>query len=202
MPLPVSNAIALDIGEVCVRLHPDRCARLLGFASMEEIFTTHPRLSRYSRDVETGRQTVDEFLALMSRKFLTHLTPADIKHAWLNFLGDEIQGMARLVAEMVAAGYKPVFLSDISTLHHTAIQEKLSFSHLITDAVVSYDVGALKPAAAMYEAFETRCGGCRPALYLDDKIENINAARERSWNARHVSCVDDARRAVEALILS
>lgn len=199
MQLPVSNTIALDIGDVCVHLRPDRCARLLGFDSMEEIFTVHPGLTRYSQDVEVGRQTVDEFLELLSREFLTHLTPADIKHAWMQFLGDEIQGMDLLVAKMVASGYKPVFLSDISTLHYTAIRDMLSFSHLVTDAVVSYEVGALKPAAAMYEAFEARCGDRRPALYLDDKIENINAARERSWNARHVTCIDDACQAFKAL---
>lgn len=199
MPLPVSNAIALDIGNVCVHLLPDRCARLLGFNSMEAVFEAHPDLSRHAQAVETGRQTVDEFVDMLSREYLTRLTPADIKHAWMNFLGEEIEGMAHLVAMLVAEGYRPVFLSDISPLHYTAIRDTLSFSHLVPDAVVSYEVGALKPAAAMYEAFEARCGGHRPALYLDDRLENIKTAHGRSWNACHVTCMDDARRAVKTL---
>jgi len=69
-------------------------------------------------------------------------------------------------------------------VHHHAVEGMLSFRDRIAGAVVSYRVGAVKPAPAMFEAMERMfCDGGVPVLYVDDKPENVEAGRRRGWRA-------------------
>jgi FMN phosphatase YigB (HAD superfamily) len=198
MAAATGQPIALDIGGVCLRLRPVDSARLLGYDTMRTLSLAHPPMHGYVQALETGRMEEEEFLALVSG-MLGNVSVGTIKRAWYELLGEEIEGMRELVTEMVDAGYRPVFLSDISPYHHQCVLELLSFAHLVDSAVVSYRVGALKPGREMYEAFETHCGGRKPALYLDDKLCNVNAARKLGWNSHHFAGVEGARQAFRKL---
>lgn len=50
--------------------------------------------------------------------------------------------------------------------------------------ILSYEAQSMKPDAGIYEVAE-RAAGVRPEsiLFLDDKAENVAAARERGWTA-------------------
>lgn len=54
--------------------------------------------------------------------------------------------------------------------------------------ILSYQVGAMKPDPEIYEAAE-RAAGVAPEeiLFLDDRAENVAAARHRGWHA--VTCL-------------
>jgi FMN phosphatase YigB (HAD superfamily) len=96
-----------------------------------------------------------------------------------------------------------VFLSDICEDHHLVIRDRLSFSERVTEGVLSCRVGACKPDARMYEAFESRfCNGGVPCLYLDDRRDNVEAARQRGWPVHRFTGTEDAEQAlVEAIRL-
>ena len=64
----------------------------------------------------------------------------------------------------------------------------------VHDGVYSYDVGARKPHQRMYEDFERRHG--RPDYYFDDRIGNIEAARQRGWPAFQFDSIASAWAAV------
>ncbi len=201
MTPPVTNLIALDIGEVCVHLRPTACARRLGFADMPSLLASHPDLWALIVELETGRLDEDEYLQQVASLLPQPTTPEQVRQAWFELLGPEIDGVASLVAELVAGGWHPVFLSDISPFHHRCVLDILSFAHLVPAAVVSYQVGAMKPAAQMFAAFEQQhCGGGLPALYFDDKPVNIAAARARGWNAHLFTGIAAARAACQPLL--
>jgi len=108
-------------------------------------------------------------------------------------LGPELPGLTDFLTAAIETGLSPVFMSDVSTIHYRILCERLTVRHLVVGAVLSYEVGHQKPAAQMYEAMERNyCGGNSPALYLDDKLENIQAAQDRGWNCYHFGSFEEA----------
>lgn len=50
--------------------------------------------------------------------------------------------------------------------------------------ILSYEVGAMKPDVAIYEAAEQACGvPLDRILFLDDRAENVAGAAQRKWRA-------------------
>ena len=92
-----------------------------------------------------------------------------------------IPGMVEVLRELALHAYRLVFFSDTSECHIMKLYHDADFAHLVSGAVFSYEVGARKPAAAMYEAFEERYG--KPCFYLDDKPENVEAGRRHGWES-------------------
>jgi 2-haloacid dehalogenase len=57
----------------------------------------------------------------------------------------------------------------------------------------------MKPSPAIYEAVERKTGHSGEAiLYIDDRLENIEAGRQRGWQVVHHSEVSDTRDALRA----
>ena len=49
-----------------------------------------------------------------------------------------------------------------------------------------YEEGAMKPDAKIYEAVERKTGKSKDAiLYIDDRIENVEAGLARGWQVIH-----------------
>jgi len=180
----IAPIVALDIGNVCVCLQPEQCAQAFGFADMREMAGRHPGLWQAAAELETGQIDDAAFFARVAAAVGNSMTIAQAQAAWKMLIGPEMHGMAALVEELLARNLQLVFFSDISTTHLQLVRRRLSFAEAVKNAIVSYKVGACKPDARMYEAMEQQfCGGGVPCLYLDDKPENINAARQRGWQA-------------------
>lgn len=187
-PAPV---LALDIGNVCIALQPTECANVFGYPSIEALLTAHPRMGAWTVLLETGRMSETEYTRRLANE--TGLPEERVIAAMELVLGPELPGLIGFLKAAVEAELRPVFLSDVSTLHHRMLLERLTFLHLIEGAVLSYEVGCQKPAAGMYEAMErSYCDGRPPALYLDDKLENIQAAQQRGWNCYHFGTFEEA----------
>lgn len=170
--------VALDIGNVCVSLHPERAFRAFGLPPdtvlPQEISDTFCAL-------ECGRIDEAEWLAVFRRATGNRFTETEILNSWNGILGNTMPGMTGQIRKYVGLGVKFVYLSDISRLHLDNISRSLPFAHLVTDGVFSFEAGARKPDSAMFELFETRHGV--PDFYFDDRLCNIEAARKRGWNA-------------------
>ncbi|OGV74861.1 MAG: hypothetical protein A3K19_00605 [Lentisphaerae bacterium RIFOXYB12_FULL_65_16] len=190
----VAPVVALDIGNVCIALHRDACAARLGYSSIANLFAANPDLLHYARLLETGKISREELLDYAATRLPVRMTPAEIEEAWCSMIGDEIPGIADTVRDMVDMGLRPVFFSDVSQVHLRHVYTKLTFLPLMRGAVVSCEVGAQKPAPAMYEAMErNHCDGGVPALYVDDREDNILAGRGRGWFAYHFGTVPELR---------
>ena len=199
-PGRISPVVALDIGGVWIDLRPHDCSRHLGYECMEELISACPEILDAIREVETGRIDEEEYVRRIAAEVLPGRTVVQIRDAWFRLLGPEKEGLSDLVHEMVGMGFQPVFFSDTSPFHLRCVGQILSFMPLIRGQVVSFEVGAMKPEAAMYEAMEREfCDGGVPALYLDDREPNVEAALMRGWNARLFVDVADSREALRAL---
>lgn len=185
-----TKVIALDIGNVCLEIHPERCFGALGFRSAAEI--PPEALFLASERFERGEVTPAEFLREFRRLTATKLSDLELEQAFRSIIGPVVPGMAELVAGLEARGYRPVFFSDTSVTHLDEVRRKFPSAFAVPEGVYSYEVHAKKPEKAMFEAFESRYGV--PAFYFDDRRELIEGALRHGWNAhRFVSAEEMSR---------
>ena len=173
-----SVTVALDIGNVCISLHPDRAFRAFGLAPDAGL---PQKIVDSFCDLECGRMAEREWIALVCEVLENRFSETEIVNGWNSILGDPVQGVPERIRAFAGQGVRFVYLSDVSRLHLDQISRTFPCAHLIFDGVYSFDAGARKPDSAMYELFESRHGV--PDLYFDDKRCNVEAARKRGWEA-------------------
>ena len=184
------KTIALDIGNVCIRITPERCAEALGEPPSVGI----PKdllgsVDKMERDQISEKEWMKDFHKVTDHKF----TDNELREAYNMVLGEEIDGMKEFLQQKVTEGYRIIFFSDTSEVHINSVLRNLSF---ITGGIYSFDMGAKKPEPEMYETFEKLYG--IPNLYLDDKPENIEAGKKRGWNSYVFNNINDLQKNLNA----
>lgn len=95
-----------------------------------------------------------------------------------------IPEMIQLHSDLVARGYPVFVFSNTNEMAVDHIRSHFPFFSRFDGYVVSYEHGTMKPEAALYKAVEQLCGrrGGR-IIYLDDRVENVEAGRARGWRS-------------------
>ncbi len=172
--------IVFDIGWVFVGIHPE---------PMLEFLTRHgaPRidwdtvLQRVGLDEhETGRLDgpglMQRFRALAPQAPL-----ADLQRQWLELFSPR-EDMMQL-ARRVAPHHGVYLLSNIGDLHWQHLVARHQVDRIGHGALTSFAAGVMKPDAGIYAEAERRFA-LAPAstVFIDDRAENIEAARARGWH--------------------
>ena len=90
--------------------------------------------------------------------------------------------MIELHAELRRQGFKTYIFSNTNDLAVEDIREKFPFFANFTGYILSYEVRSMKPDAKIYEALEQMAGKRgSDLLYIDDRLENIEAGAKRGW---------------------
>jgi FMN phosphatase YigB (HAD superfamily) len=156
----------------------DRCLGFLGLSSLEEV----PVEFMVAVDkMERGLIDQEEWLKVFQEVSEGRFSDDELIYAWNLLIGEEIEGMAGLVSKITEEGFRFIYFSDTSKPHILHMYRNLSFAHLVSGGVFSYDVGAKKPEDGMYEAFEREYGV--PCFYLDDRECNVEAGSKRGWKS-------------------
>ena len=173
----IMKYIALDIGNVCIEIDHVGCYSKAGFNGMPP-----QEVMFLAREYECGRLTEDEFWTQF-QQYATNKTKSrrDLEHDFDSILVQPVEGMEELISTLPLFNIQPVFFSDISDRHLKLVRRMFRASAMVPNGIYSFEVGAMKPENAMFEAFEKRFGV--PALYVDDREILIEAAKQRGWNA-------------------
>ena len=175
------KTLALDIGGVCLTLDFPRAKRYFGLNPSEPLPSEWTTLyDDYSNGIIGSWRFAEGIRSLTGNRF----SHSQIKDGWNLILGEEIPETTKRLNDLWDSGWRIVFFSDTQPWHIERLRDILSYSRRIPEAIYSCDVGAQKPASAMYEAFERTYGV--PDLYLDDRRENIEAGLARGWHAVQV----------------
>ena len=174
----MNKIIALDIGNVCIKLRHDLALAPFGYKSIEDIPVEFLKTTDM---MERGLLSEEDWLGVFRKCTGSTLEDDRLRGIWNLIIGEEIEGMADVVRKAVAKDCRVIFFSDTSDLHITEVYRSLSFAHLVSGAVFSFREGAKKPESRMYEVFEKKYG--KPCYYTDDMPQNIEAALKRGWNA-------------------
>ncbi|HYA79254.1 MAG TPA: HAD family phosphatase [Candidatus Nitrosopolaris sp.] len=113
----------------------------------------------------------------------------------------EIPPMVELHAGLRQRGVPTYIFSNTNDLAVEHIRRNFLFFKKFDGYIFSYEIGALKPDAKIYEALETLAGR-RGAdiLYLDDRPENVAAGATRGWRAILHETPEKSRVAVEKFL--
>lgn len=132
---------------------------------------------------ETGLVEPEEFVDRLSRLLDLNASYDEFCEIWSSiFLPDT------LIPESMLAGlrarYRMLVLSNTNAIHFRMVRENYPLLRYFDDLVLSYEVKAMKPSPAIYQAAiaRARCsaGEC---FYTDDIPEYVAAAREQGIDA-------------------
>lgn len=191
------KSIALDIGGVCLHLHPEKVLKAVGCLNPDDI----PIEFIAATDMlEKGTLNTADWLNVFQEATGNKFSDRELLGAWAQIIGRTVEGMPELAHELVDAGYKLVFFSDTSEFHIQEVYRRLTFANLVTGCVFSYETGAKKPDEAMYRAFESEYG--KPVFYTDDHPANVEGGIRCGWNSHLFTSAENMRSAlIKAKIL-
>ncbi|HEU0008753.1 MAG TPA: HAD family phosphatase [Verrucomicrobiae bacterium] len=181
------DAVVFDLGKVLVDFDYSIAARRIagrGTAEPDAVqgFLDHsPLLYRY----ETGHIGRQEFFEAV-RRFSGFKGGIDEFAQFFADIFTEIPPMIALHRRLRDAQVPLYIFSNTNDLAIGHIRRNFPFFAEFHDFVLSYEHGAMKPDAKLYEVVERltgRRGG--QLLYLDDRIENVEAGRARGWRIIH-----------------
>ncbi len=193
------DTIIFDLGEVIVDL--DTNAVISAFKKLTEPqridFKTFLIDSSALYDYETGVITKSQFVDQMNQEMGTLISLGDFENAW-NLMIKTVP-LARLeLMERLKKTHRVLILSNTNCMHEDrfdAMVEELTgqkMSHFSHTAYYSHIIGKRKPNKDIYEfIIDDQKLNPLKALFLDDKRENIEAARGAGLNAEQVLKPDD-----------
>jgi 2-haloacid dehalogenase len=172
--------IVFDIGRVIVGIRPEPMLEFLvrRGAPRLDLQATLERVGL--SDHETGR--VDgAALIERFRGLAPQASAAELRHQWLDIFYPH-DDMIRL-AHQVTAHHGVYLLSNIGDLHWDHLVDRHGMAAIGHGALPSFRAGVMKPDSAIYQQAERKFA-LRPAttVFIDDRGENIEAARARGWH--------------------
>lgn len=177
------SIVVFDLGKVLVEFDYSIAGKRIaarGTLSADEVqkFLDHsPLLYRY----ETGLMTRQEFYEEVRRGTGFKGDLAEFGQYFADIFW-EMPPMIALHSELRRKGVPVYIFSNTNDLAIEHIRRNFPFFSNFDGHILSYEVGAMKPAAKIYEALEAMAGK-RGAeiLYLDDRQENVDAGAARGW---------------------
>ncbi len=171
-----TKAIAFDLGNVLVRIHPERFLASLGISDLGRQRELKEGLVETVRLYERGTLTTYDCLEKLGELLEFEFEKDAIRHAFAMILGDPIPGMDRLV-ERAARHHAVALVSNTNPIHIALAETTVPSLASLPIRFLSYEMRTLKPEAAYYEKV-VRGLALEPGeiAFVDDRQENIDAA--------------------------
>jgi len=129
-------------------------------------------------EFESGRITRQEFYQQLKNIYKFEYSLADFEKVWCSVF-TELTGLVDYARELKEK-YNVFILSNTDEIHFTCIWEDYLELHFLEgNLMLSYELDSVKPQKEIYERalkmFDLKPEDC---LFIDDKPENIQGARE------------------------
>lgn len=132
--------------------------------------------------IETGRMQEQEYLVEVKARCHLDCDLDTIRQCLAEiFWGNS--SVCELIPRL-SAHYPLYLLSNTNIIHARRFRDQFAstLSHF-RSLILSYEVGCMKPHSGIYEHAERMAGSSTDSLlFIDDRPENIHAARDRGWN--------------------
>ena len=186
--------IVFDIGWVFVGIHPQPMLDFLvehGAPGMDlNTALERVRLEEHETGRVDGCELIERLRALAPRA-----PAAVLRQQWLDLLSPH-EDMMQL-ARQVMPHHGVYLLSNIGDLHWDHLVARYAVDRIGHGALPSFQAGVMKPDAAIYAQAEEKFG-LAPAttVFVDDREQNIEAARARGWHGIVHQSYHQTRRAL------
>ena len=197
----MAKTIIFDLGGVLVHLDWDKvCAPLARLS--DQSYAAVMKEVRNGPVVEAsmlGSLTPQEFHQALCAKIHVDIPYGPFVQIWNGLLSADAE-MASLVTELGSAR-RLVLASNTDAIHFAYAQEHFSVLRAFDRFFLSYEMGLLKPDPAYFQhllrGLQTAPGDC---LFIDDRAENVQAARETGINAFVFGSTDKLKADLEAFL--
>lgn len=195
------DTVVFDFGGVLIDLYRDKCIeafRAIGYPQAEEMISLYGP-SDILQKLEAGEITGHELVELIRQDSgNTTITYEQVQGAYLAFLGRIPVVKLRAIRALREAGFKVCGLSNINEFVMPFVRERLftadglRMEDYIEEPYLSYEMGLLKPDAAIFHRMIER-SGLKPehTLFIDDSAKNIQTARELGFQVYHAAPEED-----------
>lgn len=181
----VIRTVLFDMGNVLVHFCHGRMCEQIGALCGRTGPQTREMLieSGLLWEFERGRITEEAFCRQLEHVTGTQLDIDEVRHA-----GSDIftvnEPIVPILDALKQGGYRLVLLSNTSISHFNFVSQNYDVLSRFDDYVTSYEVGAVKPEPAIYEAAKHAIG-CAPqeCFYTDDIPQYVETAREHGFEA-------------------
>ena len=195
------QAVVFDLGKVLVDFDYSIAARRVAAHSRLEVdeagfFSEQtPLLLRY----ELGLITTQQFFEAVRGVTGFLGTAAEFGEIFADIF-TEMPEMVELHARLRRKAIPTWIFSNTNELAVSHIRRRFPFFARFDGYILSYEHGAMKPDAKLYEAveFQTRRRGGE-IVYIDDRPENIAAGAARGWQVVLQESPEKTRAALEKL---
>jgi glucose-1-phosphatase len=194
--------VVFDLGKVLVDFDYSIAARKVAARSsgkmehLDQFLSGSPLLVQF----ETGLLTAGEFFFEV-QKATGFQGGADEFAGYFADIFNPMPDMVELHAGLRQRNIPTYIFSNTNEIAVEHIRRRFSFFSGFDGYVLSYQVGAMKPQAKIYEALETlsgRRGG--EIIYIDDRAENVRAGAARGWQSVLHESPQKTRVALETLL--
>lgn len=189
------RTVVFDMGNVLVRFSHERMCEQMGRLCGRTEREVRTLLIDSGLQWEFERGRVDE--AGFHRRFedaVGRAVPIDeLRHAASDIF-EPNPGVGDIVQALKQTGHRLVLLSNTSIAHYEFIRSRWDLLEPFDEFVLSYEVGAIKPEPAIFEA-ALRAVRCRPeeAFYTDDIPAYVEAGRSFGLNAEVFTTANDLK---------
>jgi putative hydrolase of the HAD superfamily len=195
----VHKAIIFDLGKVLVPFDFMR-----GYEALQP-HCPHPASEIRSRiaatrlvePLEKGLITPREFVAQLSKALDLNIDYREFCRIWSCIFDGQLIPDAML--ESLARRYRLLLLSNTNEIHFQMIRENYRLIGYFHDLILSYEVHAMKPEAAIFQQAVARAE-CRPeeCFYTDDIALFVEAARREGLDAVQFKSPEQIEREMKA----
>lgn len=136
------------------------------------------RLLEHKDDFEEGEMPPDEYIAWALGVLGSTATAAEFRAAWRNIF-TPILPMWDCVRRLSADGHRLILFSNTNAIHCPWVFETFPEFGLFDAAVLSYEVGCVKPGRSIYQhAVDVHGLLADSTFYIDDLAQNIATGRQ------------------------
>lgn len=184
------KTIIFDFGDVFINL--DKEGAMKNALNLFELHEFPEDLSAVNSIYEQGLMTTDEFLEFYLDNF-PNLDKDDILDAWNFILKDfpkhRLEFIQKLAEDKI---YKLILLSNTNELHIDWIKHNVrfyeDFKSCFDAFYLSHEINLRKPNATIFDfVLEENKLIANECLFIDDTLENIEAASKLDINTWHIN---------------
>jgi glucose-1-phosphatase len=190
------DLVLFDLGGVLIRPGGVAAMRALARIDSDEALWARWLDCRWVQRFEAGGCTPEEFAAGVVADWGLELAPAAFLQEFGGWPEPPFEGALELV-DAVQASVPAGFLSNMNAFQWAANYEAIPLTQAFAFRFLSFELGLVKPDAAIFSAVAERLPvPRRRVLFLDDNLVNVEAAEGAGFVARHVRGVEAARDAL------
>ena len=136
-------------------------------------------------DLESGRISAGDFIEWSLKTLGSEASAEEFTSAWRSIF-TPISGTWDLAERWAQQGHRLILFSNINPIHHPWIFDAFPVFQHFHGAVMSYEIGCMKPHDAFYQiAIERYALIPEQTFYIDDLIANVDAGRRFGFHCHH-----------------